>query len=149
MFYNMKRFYRIALLFMVFNVQCAMQSVIKAQQTLNIHTTTNGMVCFTFAEKPQVTFPSTEVMQIASTTVTVEFPYSEVEKITFNDEDPTAVQTLTVRDNTNEVRIYDLNGRLVRRNRSRDGAVSVDLSTLPVGVYIVKDGKRTYKVKKQ
>ncbi|MBQ7742753.1 MAG: T9SS type A sorting domain-containing protein [Bacteroidaceae bacterium] len=124
-------------------------SMANAQSTLNIHTTTNGTVCFTFAEKPQVTFPSTEVMQIASTTVTVEFPYSEVEKITFNDEDPTAVQTLTVRDNTNEVRIYDLNGRLVRRNRSRDGAVSVDLSTLPVGVYIVKDGKRTYKVKKQ
>ena len=124
-------------------------SMANAQSTLNIHTTTKGMVCFTFAEKPQVTFPSTEVMSIASTTVTVEFPYSEVEKITFNDEDPTAVQTLTVRDNTNEVRIYDLNGRLVRRNRSRDGAVSVDLSTLPVGVYIVKDGKRTYKVKKQ
>ena len=146
----MKRLYQIALLFIVFSVQCSIFNEIQAQQTLNIHTTTKGMVCFTFAEKPLVTFPSTEVMNIASTTVTVEFPYSEVEKITFNDEDPTAVQTLTVRDNTNEVRIYDLNGRLVRRTRSRDGAtVSVDLSTLPVGVYIVKDGKRTYKVKKQ
>ena len=46
-------------------------------------------------------------------------------------------------------RIYDLNGRLVHRSRSRQGAVTVDLNALSTGVYIVKDGKRTYKVKKQ
>lgn len=124
-------------------------STVNAQSTLNIHTTTKGMVCFTFAEKPQVTFPSAEVMCVTSDNVTVEFPYSEVVKVTFLDDDPTAVQTLSVRDNTDEVRIYDLNGRLVHRSRSHQGTVSVDLNALPTGVYIVKDGKRTYKVKKQ
>ena len=125
-------------------------SMVNAQSTLNIHTTTNGTVCFTFAEKPQMSFKTTEVLTISSTTVTVEFPYAEVEKITFNDDDPTAVPMLTVREaKTDEVRIYDLSGKLVRRSRSRQGTVSVDLSTLPTGVYIVKDGKRTYKVSKQ
>ena len=124
-------------------------SMANAQSTLNIHTTTNGTVCFTFEEKPQMSFKTSEVLTISSTSVTVEFPYAEVEKITFNDDDPTAVPMLTVRDNTDEVRIYDLNGRLVHRSRSHQGAVTVDLNALSTGVYIVKDGKRTYKVKKQ
>ena len=124
-------------------------SMANAQSTLNIHTTTNGTVCFTFEEKPQMSFKTSEVLTISSTSVTVEFPYAEVEKITFNDDDPTAVPMLTVRDNTDEVRIYDLNGRLVHRSRSCQGAVTVDLNALSTGVYIVKDGKRTYKVKTQ
>ena len=136
----------------LFPVLCFLFSVTvpcAAQQTLNIHTTTQGVVSFTFAEKPQVTFPEPEVMRVVGTEMTVEFPFSEIGHISFRDDDATAVQTIVVRDNVERVLIYDISGKLLRSTTAQDGAASVDLSPLPAGVYIVKDGKRTYKVKKQ
>lgn len=120
---------------------------IAAQQTLNIHTKTKGVVSFAFADKPEVTFPSADSLTVASTTLTVHFPYAEVEKITFTDS-ADAVESLVVRDDTNQVLIYDLTGKLVLQARANKGRVRVDLSTLRPGVYVVKDGKRTYKVRK-
>ena len=38
----------------------------EAQQTLNIHTTTIGVVSFAFASKPKVTFSESEVLKVTS-----------------------------------------------------------------------------------
>ncbi len=120
-----------------------------AQQTLNLHTTTSGIVSFTFAQEPKVTFPSPEVIKVTTETVTVEFPFSEVEKVTFDDE-TVSVQTITVREKDSQtVSVYDLSGKLVRQYAARQGATTVDISALPRGTYIVKDGKRAYKVMKR
>ena len=121
--------------------------VATAQQTLNIHTTTKGVVSFTFASKPEVTFPSATQMTVKSETMTVEFPFSEVEKITFSDA-ADGVGALIVRDGADRVSIYDLSGKLVHQAKAQQGRVTVDLSTLRPGVYVVKDGKRTYKIRK-
>ena len=120
-----------------------------AQQTLNIFTTTKGVVSFAFADQPQITFPSQEVLTVTSKDLTVEFPYAEVEKINFNDADANAIASLTVRDDISQVLIYDLTGKLVRKVAATNGSASVNLSTLRPGVYVVKDGRRSYKVKKQ
>ncbi len=120
-----------------------------AQQTLNIFTTTKGVVSFSFADQPQITFPSSEVLTVTSKDMTVEFPYAEVEKINFNDADANAIASLTVRDDISQVLIYDLTGKLVRKSAATNGSASVNLSTLRPGVYVVKDGRRSYKVKKQ
>ncbi|MCR5781017.1 MAG: T9SS type A sorting domain-containing protein [Bacteroidaceae bacterium] len=120
-----------------------------AQQILNIFTTTKGVVSFSFADQPQITFPSPEVLTVTSKDMTVEFPYAEVEKINFNDADANAIASLTVRDNISQVLIYDLTGKLVRKTAATNGSASVNLSTLRPGVYVVKDGRRSYKVKKQ
>lgn len=119
-----------------------------AQQTLNIHTTTQGIVSFTFAEKPQVSFPSAEVLAVKAGSVTLEFPYSEVQKITFED-GVDAVEKLTVRDASDVVLVYDLTGKLMLRGKAVEGTSTIDLSTLHSGVYVIKDGKRTYKVTKR
>ena len=124
---------------------CGMAS--SAQQTLNIHTTTQGIISFAFANKPEVTFPATDVLKVTSDAMTVEFPYSDIQKITFDDGE-TGVATITVRDHANQVRVYDLSGKLVLERAAKKGVVTVNLSTLPSGVYVVKDGKRTYKVRK-
>lgn len=120
----------------------------EAQQTLNIHTTTNGVVSFAFASKPKVTFSESEVLKVTSETMTVEFPYAEVVKLDFSDV-PTRVESLTVREHTDGVYIYDLTGKLLRHTPAKDGAATVNLSDLPPGIYVVKDGQRSYKVRKQ
>ena len=122
---------------------------VQAQQTLNIHTATKGVVSFAFTEKPEVTFVQPEVLKITSENLVVEFPFNEVEKITFNDEDATPVQTFAVREDSCRLSIYDLSGKLIRTVESADTTVRVDLSVLKPGVYIIKDGKRTYKVMKR
>lgn len=122
--------------------------LLHAQQTLNIHTTTKGVVSFAFSEQPSVTFGKPEVLTVTSTSMTVEFPFNEIERITFDDV-PSAVQALTVREETGSVLIYDLSGKLMRKVVSEQGTATVDLSTLRPGVYIVKDGKRSYKVVKR
>ena len=120
-----------------------------AQQTLNLYPTTSGIVSFAFTEEPKVTFPSAEVIKVTTETVTVEFPFSEVEKVTFSDE-AVSVETITVREEGDlSVAIYDLSGKLVRKYASREGAATVDLSRLPKGTYVIKDGKRTYKMLKR
>lgn len=117
----------------------------QAQQTLNIHTKTQGTVSFAFAEKPTITFTSPEVLKVTSDRLTVEFPFNEVERLTFEDL-PDAVPSLMERDNITGLHIYDLNGRLVQQAAATNGTASLNLSTLKTGVYVVKDGKRTYKV---
>ncbi len=120
----------------------------EAQQTLNIHTTTKGTVSFAFSSKPKVTFAESEVLKVASETMTVEFPYAEVVRLDFSDQ-TTAVETITVHEQTDGVRIYDVAGKLLRHTPAKDGAAAVNLTDLPPGIYIVNDGRRSYKVRKQ
>ena len=119
-------------------------ALVQAQQTLNIHTTTQGTVSIAFAQKPVITLSSPTVLKVASEQLTVEFPFAEVERITFEDA-PDAVP-LVERDGAATLHIYDLSGRLVQQAAAKAGAASLDLSKLRPGVYVVKDGKRTYKV---
>ena len=120
----------------------------RAQQQLNIYTTTSGVVVFTFVQEPKVIFPTGETLAVTSDSLTVEFPFSEIEKITMED-GVTRVEQLIVRDGTGDVTIYDLQGRQVLRLAARREGTRVDLSVLPAGTYVVKDGRRSYKVMKR
>ncbi|MBQ9284895.1 MAG: T9SS type A sorting domain-containing protein [Bacteroidaceae bacterium] len=119
----------------------------EAQQTLNIHTTTRGIVSFAFSSEPKVTFAESEVLRVTSETMTVEFPYAEVVKLDFSDQ-TTGVETITVREHTDGIYIYDLAGKLLRHTPINGGAATIDLSGLRPGTYVVKDGRRSYKVHK-
>lgn len=119
-----------------------------AQQTLNIHTTTQGTVSFAFATKPVVTFVAPETLKVVSATMTVEFPYADIEKLTFSDT-ATGVESLSVSEATGVVSVYDLSGKLVLQDANADGTARLNLSSLRPGVYVVKDGRRSYKVRKQ
>ena len=134
------------ILFTTCLLSCSLMAA--AQQSLNIFTTTQGTVTFTFAEEPAVTFPSAETLMVKTETVTIEFPFSEVEKITFED-GLTSVESITVNEGNAPVFIYDLGGRLVRQYKPQGKAATIDLSLLPKGTYVVKDGKRAYKVMKK
>ena len=120
-----------------------------AQQTLNIHTTTQGVVSIAFAEKPDLTFPTKEVLMVTTESMTVEFPFTEVEKISLEDANNDGMETLAVRDGNSMLLIYNLSGKLVRQSTATHGSAIVNLSTLQPGVYVVRDGKRAYKIIKQ
>ncbi|MCR4922335.1 MAG: T9SS type A sorting domain-containing protein [Bacteroidaceae bacterium] len=117
----------------------------KAQQQLNLYTTTQGVLTFSFADDPKVTFPTSETLAVTSATLSVEFPFSEIEKMTLED-GVTPVEQLTASENEGGITIYDLGGRQVLQIAPRRGGTRVDFSTLPVGTYIVKDGHRSYKI---
>lgn len=119
-----------------------------AQQTLNLFTTSQGVVRIAFDEQPKLSFETPEVLTVTSASMTVEFPFDEIEKITFDDITD-GVGQLTVDDGIRAVAIYDLSGKLVRQQQAVKGTANVDLSTLRPGVYVVKDGKRTYKITKK
>ena len=132
-------------------IACALgaQLAASAQQRLNIYTTTQGVVSFEFAQKPVVTFVAPETLVVKSETTTVEFPYADVQKLTFEDL-PTAVESLSVSENAAAaILVYDIAGKLVRQVDSTNGTAHLDLSGLRPGVYIVKDGLRSYKVSKR
>ncbi len=122
--------------------------MVTAQQSLNLYTTSKGVVSFTFTEEPRVTFPKTDTVTVSTADVTVEFPFAEVEKMTFED-GVTQVETITVRDGDQTVTIYDLGGRLVRQYIPQKGITTVNLQALPAGTYVVRDGKRSYKILKR
>ena len=134
----------------IFLILCCLGCCLSAsaQQTLNLYTTTKGIISFTFAEQPKVTFPSAEVLAVTAQSVTLEFPYAEVQKMTFED-GVDAVAKLTVDEGGTEVLVYDLTGKLVVRGNAKQGSTSIDFSILRPGIYVVKDGKRTYKVTKR
>ena len=119
-----------------------------AQQTLNIHTTTQGVVSFAFAEQPTMTFATKDVLTITTESMSIDFPFAEVEKVTFVDATD-GVEVLTVCDGGGQLLIYDLSGKLVRQGTTTDHGAAINLSTLRSGVYIVHDGKRTYKITKR
>ena len=119
-----------------------------AQQTLNIHTTTQGVVSFNFSEKPTMTFATKDVLTVTTESMTIDFPFADVEKLTFEDA-ADAVEALTVSEGGGQLLIYDLSGKLVRQGTVTDRGVNVILSPLRPGVYIVKDGKRSYKITKR
>ena len=130
-------------------VSCLLACIIlHAQQTLNIHTTTQGTVSIAFAETPVITLTTPEVLTVTSEKMTVEFPFTEVLNITLEDT-PDAVSSLVERDGIAVLRIYDLSGRMVSQTLAKDDSVALPLSVLKPGIYIVSDGKRSYKIRLQ
>ena len=92
------------------------------------------------------------------------FPANEVRKFTFDDEQLTVIEDVTTQgtyeitqdainvDNLKDgtiLTIYDTNGRLIAQNKSANGTVSVNISNLPNGVYVVKAGNTNFKFLKR
>lgn len=120
-----------------------------AQETLNIHTKYNGIVSIPFAEKPEMSFGVANVLKIVSSDRTVEFPFSDIEKLSFENTAVDNIHLIKHQGALSGLSIYELSGKLIRRINSSDGVAEFDIQALPPGIYIVKDGDRSYKLIKQ
>lgn len=111
-----------------------------------------GTVSYAFADNPVVTYTEDRLV-LTTDKVTVEYPLADLEKMTFSDTQ-SAVESVTMSqpgDSDGTVRIYSLTGTLVRTIEQAEGADDVQFTTidLPEGTYIIKQGKQTYKIRKQ
>lgn len=112
----------------------------------------------TLSKVQKITFSASEVI-VATTEGNVTFPLSQMEKMTFT-ADPTAIEKLPessdnlrfengrLQTGNGILRVYNAGGALIHIANVTEKKGSVDLSTLPAGLYIVSQGKETIKIKK-
>lgn len=118
-----------------------------AQNTLNVHQKDGVVVKYGFSEKPTVTYTATGI-HLATTKVEVDYPFVNLEKFTFSDE-ANAINVLKTESTNDDVRIYNTNSMLLKTVKQSDGEASFSISELPNGIYIIKNGKTTYKIVKK
>lgn len=118
-----------------------------AQNTLNVHQKDGAIVSYAFSEQPLVTYTD-EGIHLVTTKVEVDYPMANLEKFTFSD-DPNGINEIRTAGATSDIRIYALNGKLLKTVRQQEGAATFSTDELPQGVYIIKNGETTYKVTKK
>lgn len=120
-----------------------------SQHTLCIHQKKGGVVSYALSEKPVVTYVKDQ-LHLTTSKVTIDYPLSNLEKLTFDDQ-PSAIDELRVEADDASLSIYRLDGSLVQQVEASalDATSHFDISTLPAGTYIIKHGSITHKLIKQ
>lgn len=136
----MKQLLSLLLLFMV----C---SSVSASTVMLIHPKEGGTATrVLLSEQPVATYEGEELV-IATTSTTLRFPLSSIERLTFSEEETTAVPSISVlQDQAGESSVYNMEGQLLKTVPAGQ-AVSVD--QLPAGLYIIKNNITTYKLLKK
>lgn len=116
------------------------------QETLNVHTKDNGIVSIPFSKKPEMSFGVANKLKIVSSDKTLEFAFADIEKLSFDNSSSDDIHLIRHHGSQSGISIYDLSGKLVRKADSSDGVSTLDMQSLPPGVYIVKDGSKSYKL---
>lgn len=116
-----------------------------ADTKMVIHQKENSAIDVLLKTKPVVTYEGTDLV-VTADGATLRYPLSSLEKITF-DETTTAIKCMTIiSQDAGQSKVYDLNGRLVM---TVDEGMSIETSSLPQGMYIVKNNKNSYKIQKK
>lgn len=119
-----------------------------ANNVLKVHQKDGTIISYSFSEKPKITY-SENVIILTTATTQVEYPLPEMQKISF-DVTADAIEQITTDNFLDEiVKIYNINGVLINSYRKTDSSIIVPLDDLSTGIYIIKNGKTTYKVRKK
>lgn len=118
-----------------------------AQNTLNIHQKNGGMVSYSFADKPVVTYVE-DNLHVSTNNVSIDYPLSELVKLTFT-ESGSSMGELRLDDNNSPIQIYDANGRSIKMIGKNEGELILNIQELPTGIYFIKQGTTTTKIVKQ
>lgn len=118
-----------------------------AQNTLNIHQKTGGVVSYSFCEKPVVTCTD-DGIHLVTNSVEVDYPLSNLDKFTFEDNtSPSGI--IRTEGGSSNVQIYSVGGTLVKTVKANEGTTTFTTDDLPAGIYVIKNGKLTYKIVKK
>lgn len=115
-----------------------------AQSSVNILQKSGEVYSCSFKDKPIITYKE-NVLCLSSASVKIEYPLSELEKLTFS-ENESDIESLRVDANSVEVCIYTANGQLMKTGT---GSFMLDFKDLPSGAYIIKQGETTTKIIKK
>lgn len=113
---------------------------------VNLHQKDGGVVSYSFEDKPVVSYQG-DYLHVATAKISVDYPLSELEKMTF-EENASAVDELRT-ESPAAVLIYTLEGRLLRMVEASEGVSCANLSDLPAGTYVIKNGTKNYKIIKR
>lgn len=118
-----------------------------AQNTLNVHQKSGGVVSYSFSEKPVVTYTE-DGIHLVTNSVEVDYPLSNLEKFTFEDStSPSGI--IRTEGGRSDVQIYSVGGLLVKTVKASEGTTTFSTEDLPAGIYVIKNGKSTYKIIKK
>lgn len=152
-------------LLVLFIAVFAMFQVAQAENdgdNLLIKTKDGNTVAYSLTTRPVVTFAGSDLV-LTSTDVEVKYPIANVEEITFVDAsaineikgDKVAFaingQVINAKGLANGelVQVYNIDGKAIAQaSANAEGTVTVDISTLGKGVYVIKAGKMSYKILK-
>lgn len=115
---------------------------------MKVHQKDGIVVSCSFHEKPKITY-SNNVITLITTDTQVEYPLSELSYLSFDVSVDAIEQISTDNALDNTVRIYNINGVLIKSYSRMDDSINVPLESLPTGIYVIKHGKTTYKVIKR
>lgn len=129
---------------------CIISSAIGVAQTsLNIHQKNGGIVCYSFSAKPKLTYVE-DLLHVSTDEIEIDYPISELEKLTFDNDTPVSINTLCFSGESAKVYIYRMNGSLLDIKKADiNNPATIDTSELPSGTYLVKQGSVTIKIIKQ
>lgn len=140
----MKRYLLCLLLSSVFLVQAF------SQNTLNLFLKNGSSLSFVFTDKPVICY-SADSLFMRTEHTHIEYPISELDRITFtNSEDKPESINYYLADETSSVTIFDISGRIISTYED-DGNHTLDISLtgLENGIYIIRQGDKSYKITKQ
>ena len=118
-----------------------------AQNTLNIHQKEGEIFCCDFLDKPIVTYEG-NTLKVSTKNVSIEFPLTELDKLSFEDEF-TDIKLQNTERNNIDILIYNEKGILLKRIHNDSGISETNILEFPKGIYIIKKGDTTLKVLKK
>lgn len=152
-------------LFMLLTAVCAMLQVAMAAdkaEALLIQTKDGQTVSYSLTARPVVTFEATDLV-LTTTEVSVKYPLADVKDITFGSNssaidvmnadiaftingDQIVAQGLGKGD---RLQVYGIDGKVIANaGIDAEGTAKADISSLGHGIYVVKAGKKSYRIMK-
>lgn len=136
--FNMRQYLTIILIILILPFGA------RAQSTLNIHQKNDVLVCLSFSEQPVVTYIETGI-HVKTMKLEVDIPYDNLMKFSFVD-GLTSNDYVRWEGSEQEVRIYTLDGKLVKTITAAQNVANLNLTNLPAGNYVVTQDNKSYKI---
>lgn len=134
------------------------------QYVFVVWTDAGEQISYPLSDKPKVT-QNDDVLVVTTTDTSVEYPKSDVEKFTLAFQTVTNVEEIEINSSIRHTReciemancragsivtMYSTSGQLIRSYTvADDGTLSIDISALESGIYILSNENITYKLLKQ
>ena len=114
-----------------------------AENGVVLHQLDGTTITYAFSEEPKVTYNG-DTLVMSAAGVVVEYPLVTLKKLSFTEALPSSIETpLIVTSANGSCQIYTIGGQLIR---TIPESSPIATSGLPVGIYIIRNNKNSYKI---
>lgn len=126
-----------------FALLCFSYVIANAENGVVLHQTDGTTITYAFSEEPKVTY-SGDTLVMSAAGVIVEYPLGTLKKLTFKEAQPSSIEApLIITPVNGSCQIYTIGGQLIR---TIPESSQITTSTLPAGIYIIRNNKTSYKI---